>query len=276
MKERRTSLNNTLIDIKEWSGHMNKQYYYDCIEKGIILYWQTLAKPRGMTLHTGDIEYVTSNDRKGPERIFNIHIAPENLDERIDEIILGIKTDEIPDGFLITPNTSPENLAYILKEKGFSIDTSGLCMAVNLDGIEMTYKKSDNIKVIEISDTNELRHWVEIVNTALFEYEIMSFEQFYDIFSLDNTRLYIALYNDTPVSVCMTINDGETAVLEMVATLKEYRKKGLATTVINKALMDLHKDKIRIVSLRAEPDGINLYKKIGFKEYCKRVVACCS
>lgn len=120
-----------------------------------------------------------------------------------------------------------------------------------------------------------LKHWVNIINTALFECEIMSFEQFYDIYNLDNTHLFIGLYNDVPASACMTIHEDYIADLDMVATLKEYRNKGLATAVINKAIVNLHNHGIKTVSLRAEPDGINLYKKIGFREYCKRVVASC-
>ena len=254
---------------------MDKQYYLNCIDDAISLYWHTLSKANGMKLVSGDIEYVISDGRNSPERIFNIRIPSENSEERIDEIIANIKAGLIPDSFLITPNSTPTNLSGILAEKGFNIDTSGVCMAMDLNEENGDQNHSANIKVMEVKDKNLLKHWVNIINTALFGCEIMTFEQFYDIYRLENTRFYIGLVKDLFVSACFTISQGMIADLEMVATLKQYRKQGLATALINQAIGDLYNCGLKTVSLRAEPDGINLYKRIGFKEYCQRVVASC-
>jgi predicted GNAT family acetyltransferase len=73
----------------------------------------------------------------------------------------------------------------------------------------------------------------------------------------------------------MTITEDDTSVLEMVATLKEYRRKGYASALISRALMDLQQKGIKTISLRAEADGVGVYKKLGFKECFKRIVASC-
>ena len=112
---------------------MDKQYYLNCIDDAISLYWHTLSKANGMKLVSGDIKYVISDGRNSPERIFNIRIPSENSEERIDEIIANIKAGLIPDSFLITPNSTPTNLSGILAERGFNIDTSGVCMAMDLN-----------------------------------------------------------------------------------------------------------------------------------------------
>ena len=99
-------------------------------------------------------------------------------------MISYIKAGIMPDSMLITPNTKPTNLAELLSQKGFSIDTSGSCM-------------------------------------------------------------------------------------------KEYRRKGVATITIDKALLDLRKKDVKTISLRAETDGFNVYKRMGFKECFLRTVATC-
>ena len=71
----------------------------------------------------------------------------------------------------------------------------------------------------------------------------------------------------------MTITDGDTSVLEMVATLKEHRGRGYASTIIDRSLIDLQKKSIKTISLRAEADGVGVYGRLGFKEYFKRVLA---
>lgn len=254
---------------------MNEQYYYNCIDEALTLYWKTLGKARGMKIHSKDIEYVTSDDGKGPERIFNINIDSENIEERIDEIIAHIKAGIIPDSFLITPNTQPKNLADILSEKGFKLDISGSFMAMDLSESNIKLNQPDNVKMKKVDNLEELAQWIMIINKDLFGCEIMSFDQFHDIYLMDNTKFYIALYDDVPAAACMTITDKNIADLDMVVTRKEYRKRGLATEVITKALIDLKEYGIKTVSLRAEPDGINLYKKLGFKEYSKRTVLSC-
>lgn len=250
---------------------MNEQYYYDCIDKAITLYWRALGSARNMELHSGEIEYVKSIDGKGPERIFNINLKDKNIENCVDVLVNQIRDKEIPDSFLITPNTKPENLVEMLSDRGFEADDSGLCMAMDLINLKLNEISSDNIEVQEVKDTDNLREWVHIINTALFECEIMSFDKFYDIYKIENTRFYLGYYDNIPASACFTIYDGIVGDLDMVATLSRYRNKGLASLTINKALRDLAELGVKTVSLRAETGGIELYKKLGFKEYCKRI-----
>lgn len=252
---------------------MKNQYYLDCIDKAITLYWRTLARARGMKLYNEDFEYVLSDNREGPERIFNINIPIENIGTRLGEIVEKIEEGLLPDSFLLTHNTRPENLSELLKEIGFELDYSGLCMVMDLKDLKYTIGKSETGSVHEVNNIESLRHWVHIINTALFGFEIMSLEQFYDIFSLKNTRFYLCCYDNVPASACFTIRDGEVGDLDMVATLSNYRKKGLASQIVKRALHDLSISDVKTVSLRAEVDGISLYNRIGFKEYCKRITA---
>lgn len=125
---------------------IKKQYYLDCIDKAITLYWRTLASARGMKLYTEDFDYVLSENREEPERIFNINIPIENLEIRLDEIVKKIDKGLLPDSFLITPNTRPENLCELLNERGFEPDYSGLCMVTDLDNF-----KSNGFKYVDKS-----------------------------------------------------------------------------------------------------------------------------
>ena len=131
----------------------------------------------------------------------------------------------------------------------------------------------NNITALKITNNEELRTWLNIVNIALFECEIVSFEQIYDVCNLHNTSFYLGLFDGKPATACMTITEGDTSVLEMVATKREYRRKGLAKAVINRALLDLKQNGILTTSLRAESEGIGVYKKLGFKDCFKRIVA---
>jgi GNAT superfamily N-acetyltransferase len=243
------------------------------VVKGMSLYWRTLGQARHMEHHTGDIEVVMTRPRGGIERIFNVRLSPVTAVQRVQEIAAEIKAGELPDGLLIDPCATPGNLAHLLVLKGFSIDASGLCMALDLDGWQPPRKSPVEIQVLAVDDRRRLKAWVEIVNIALIGWPILSFDQFHDLYCLESTRFFLALEAGTPAAVCITITGEQAATLEMVATLPFRRNRGLGTAVVATALEDLKDRGLHTVTLRAEPDGINLYRRLGFVEICKRVVA---
>lgn len=254
---------------------MSSQYEIDIIEKGIYLAWTTWGKMRGETLTLGDISYLKSGNDRGFERIFSVKLNGEDIDFRIQQMISYIKARIMPDSILITPNTKPKNLAELLSQKGFSIDTSGSCMMMKIDDYISKIPYSNNIDVINVCNKDQLSTWLDIVNIALFGCELVTIEQFNDILNLENTYFYLGILDGKAVTACMTITNDDTSVLEMVATLEEHRGKGVATATIDRALLDLRKKDVKTISLRAETDGINVYSRIGFKECFVRTVATC-
>ncbi|WP_105619533.1 GNAT family N-acetyltransferase [Vallitalea okinawensis] len=259
--------------MKKGMKRMDNHYYYSVIQKGINMYWRTLARARGLTLHNDNegVEWVSSNDEDGPAMIFNILIDSNDRDKKVNDLIEKMVEGSLPPNILITPCSAPENLAHNLVSNGFKLDDASLCMVMDLK--EQSQEIADQwVDVMKVTDEMMLKKWVDIINVALFGIEIMSFEQFYDIFSADNVCLTLATYKGIPATVCMTITDGDIGTIEFVATLKEYRKKGLGTTILKAALKDLEEKGIKSATLRAAPDGISLYKKLGFIEYCKRIM----
>lgn len=251
-------------------GNEQKQYYIDCIDRGIKLYWRTLCKARNMRIHTGDIERAVSEDGNGPERVFSVQLSSEDAERRIDEIIRGINESTIPNGILITPNSRPANIVELFEARGFAIDTSSPGMVMELADFKPYELHNDRVCVIKVEDDDSLKKWVDIVN---YDFYIMSYEQFYDIYRLPYVSLYLSIYDNTPAGTFMIIRDGNFSVLEMVNTRKEYQRKGIATTALSYIFNGLKEDGIDIVTLRSSTEGIRLYTKMGFKEYCKRILA---
>lgn len=253
---------------------MPSQFEVDTIVKGIEISWTTWGKMRDEQLVSGDISYVKSENGRGFERIFAINIE-ENQEFRVQQMISCIKAKLMPDSMLITPNTKPSNLAEILSHKGFAIDSAAPCMILSLDDYKPLDAGYADFVISDVTDEGQLEDWLHIVSEALFECELITIEQISDVLTLDNTYFYLGSVNGKPVTACMTIVNGDTSVLEMVATLHEYRHRGFASAMIGKALLDLHRKGVNSVSLRAEADGVSVYKKLGFKECFKRVVATC-
>jgi ribosomal protein S18 acetylase RimI-like enzyme len=249
------------------------EYYLDCVEQGIQLYWRKLGKARNMVTCCGDIEYVMPSPRGGPERVYRLRLSPDTVERRVDEIISGIRAGEIPNGLLLGPGTTPADLAGILARKGFHIDASDPCMALDLADFHWSETPPASTQICHISAEGQVSEWARVVNLGMFGFELVSAEKFNDVYHLVNTRFFLAYHDGAPASAAMTIRAGGVATLEFVATLEEHRRKGLGTAVTAAAMCDLRSLGVQTVTLRAEPDGVNIYKKVGFRVICQRVVA---
>jgi len=246
--------------------------YYDYVEDGTYLYWSTLAKARGIGMVTlTDYSYVISVSGKGPSRIFGVnrHIQ----EQRLGEIVSRIRERRLPDGILLTDRQENRRIISILHDMGVPMDTSGMCMAINLRMAAFPPDVSDHLRLVKIQNIEELSECQRIVSEALFGFELMSLEQFSDLCNLANTTFYLAYCGDFPVSTCMAIRDGSLATIEMVSTLPDYRRRGIAAALVRLALSELKQTGVKTATLRAEPDGINVYQRIGFEEVCRRIVA---
>lgn len=255
----------------EKMNKINKRDIDDCV-RGIDISWMTWGKMPGENMTLGDINYLKSENDKGFERIFAVNIE-RDIDFSVRQMISSIKKGILPDSILITPNTKPSNLADILYHKGFLINDSNPCMLLRMEDFQPNFDQSVDLQIIDVTNKKQLSDWLNIVNEALFGCKLVTLEQFNDILSLDTVRLYLGLVKHKPVCICMTIVEGDSSVLEMVATLKNHRRKGYATKLISKAILNLKQLGIKTISLRAEADGVSVYKQLGFYECFKRILA---
>lgn len=243
------------------------------VDKGITLWWRTLGKLPGLTYHQSeDYEWVSSQGHNGPERILNVRLRPDDTDMRIDRMIGSMKEGTLPSGIILTPSSTPSDIVERLSAKGLAIDSSCPCMTLELNSFAPAPLPL-GIGVSAVKNALSFHEWANIVNTALFGYRFFDEDHQAGLLSFLNTRLYISDINGKPASACMVIWDGQTATVECVATLAEFRHKGLGSAVVSVALAGLKKSGVKLVTLRSEPDGVNLYTRLGFREQCRRTVA---
>ncbi len=183
---------------------MISKFEVDTIIKGIETSWTTWGKMRGENLVLGPVNYLKADGGNGFERIYSVNIQ-ENQDFEIQQMISYIKAGIMPDSILITPNTEPSDLTEILSEKGFIINDKDPCMILYLDNYQSYIMPIDNFTVSAVTTREQLAEWLNIVNVALFECELVSLDQFNDVFVLDNTCFYLGFIDNKPVTACMTM-----------------------------------------------------------------------
>lgn len=78
---------------------------------------------------------------------------------------------------------------------------------------------------------------------------------------------YIRYYQGKPAAVSAILNNNGVSSLEFVATLDDFRKKGLARALCQKAVDDAFENGARMITTRAFADAKDLYKSLGFIIY---------
>lgn len=237
---------------------------------GLNLYWRTLAKARGMRLCATDVEWTVSDDGAGPERVFRVQIEQTNAKARVRELVEMITSGRLPGELLLSPTSTPGNIAQLLAESGFRLDHSTPYMYRQLAGVSTRLPAPAGIRLGRVCDQRSFADWVNLTNV---ETEILRPEQFSDLFSLDEAQFYLACSGDRAASACMTIADRDLATLEMVYTEPVFRGRGIAGALIQEALDQLLLQGVQVVTLRAAPLAVGLYQRLGFQRCGERILA---
>lgn len=130
------------------------------------------------------------------------------------------------------------------------------------------YSASDG--TVEVRTPQEFAQWAGVVNRVLSGgREDVHPRYHYPLCRDGLLRCYMARgRNGEAVSVAAGAVDREAVSLELVATLPEYRRQGLARTVCHRAVAEAFSAGARIVTVRAaDGTAAALYRSLGFSAY---------
>ncbi len=135
-------------------------------------------------------------------------------------------------------------------------------------GKEVKGKLTPKVKVKDISESE-----IDLFNKLLvtmFEMPI-EWKEGFDRLMLERIRkggkCYLAYVEGKPVGTCGLLSSMKTGCIYGVGTLKEYRRRGIGTTLTLRAVMDSINEGNDLHTLQAEKGGYaeRLYRKTGFE-----------
>lgn len=238
-----------------------------CIEtivRGSDTYFRLFALAGCMALHEGPVEWIAPKAGcKGPAIVYRAALPDEAA---LDGLLPGLKSGAVPPLWVLTPLSAPENLAELLLAKGFrelsKPERPEYGMALELKDTPTVYTYTE---VRRVRTLPEFQAWMNVVNPALHGWELLTLEHYAVWLTHGAFAFYLGYSNGRPVATAATITQGNTATLEFVSTLPEYRRQGAGTAVCLRALRDLQERQTRTVTLRSSTEGYGLYRKLGFQ-----------
>jgi GNAT superfamily N-acetyltransferase len=206
--------------------------------------------------------------------VWNSHIPSEVAIKKIKENITFFEKRQVPFLWIIGPSSSPKNMGELLIKNGLVLDKQP-GMAYNLKILEAEREPLKKIEIIKVENVETLKVWNDVVLTGFALPKELLSDLFYKAFSfmlLNDTpyaSAFLAYYKGKPVASSLVFYEAGVAGIYNVTTFEEARGKGIGTAITLAPLIEAKKLGYEIAILQSSENALNMYKLMGFKEYCQ-------
>jgi GNAT superfamily N-acetyltransferase len=205
--------------------------------------------------------------------IFRSRLAPEKADKTVEYLAAKARKRNIPLQWYITQNTQPADLGKYLTAHGFTTRGDGAGMAIDLLEMKEDGRRPANLNIVEVTDSATLKTWCLITMIGFGAPESAA-NGLFEMFSKDvelkqPAKFYLGTLDGKPVSTSMVYFGAGVAGIYYVVTLPEARNQGIGFAITEKPLKLAKEMGYRVGVLQASKMGEPVYRRMGFKEYCR-------
>lgn len=234
-------------------------------------YYKIFAQADIMELYEGSVSWIVPcKGEKGPSIAFRVHLSEENADTELRDLIRGIREGKVPQIWHVTPDAAPDYIIDMMKKNGFQDLSEG---AAEPEPTMLLHKKDfipceeagSSVICRKVSSKEDFRLWIDVVNTALHGWDMIDADHYFTWVESEHINIWMAEIDGTAVSTCATIQNDNTASLEFVSTLEEYRRRKAAASLCSRAVDDLLHNGVETVTLGACGHSASLYEGLGFQ-----------
>ena len=214
----------------------------------------------------GDISWVIGKP-SWPNFMFKPLFAIDAVTRRLTAIGDRIERGEVPPVLKVGPGASPAGLAAHLKAGGFAdmgLSRSGL--ALDLHGAQLELDVPDGFTIEAVGDSKSLRDWIGLATEGVWVLEEEYVERFA---ATPAVTLFIGKIDGEPVGVSMLFLSAGVAGIYLVAVLPRFRGRGIGSSLTLTPLVRARNTGYRVAVLQASEQGEAMYRRLGFKEYCR-------
>ncbi len=203
--------------------------------------------------------------------VFRAQLAPQQVDSTIQAVIARARERKVPVLWWTGPQTRPADLGRRLEANGFTSLGHEPGMAVDLMKLNENWAALPGLSIEQVNQASRLKVWCR---TCVQGFGMPDFveDAFFDFMShvgFRATRPYLALQDNQPVATSLMVLAAGVAGIYNVTTLPEARRKGFGTWVTLTPLCEARTMGYRVGILHASAMGVNLYRSLGFQEYCQ-------
>ena len=220
------------------------------------------------------VRYVTGSQFPLFNGVFRAQFILDEIDERIDQTVAYFKSRGLPWCWITGPSTQPTDLGTHLEAHGLTYWGDAPGMAMDLLALNEDFPTPSSLTIEHISDTKTLKQYIHVYaigNEYSVAVENARFDSYARLgFGPDNPwRYYIGWLEGEVVACSSLLLWAGLAAIHNVVTIPDARGQGIGTAMTLAPLREARNMGYRIGILHSSPAGLNIYRRIGFQEYCK-------
>jgi len=197
---------------------------------------------------------------------FRVNVAGSEAETLIDDVVRYYKSMGLKPCFVVSPATRPPTFANSLLGAGFKPVLEEDAMV--LEG-ESKIKAVPDVNVVS-SDANLLDVWTD-VNMKGFGIPVILRDAFLGMFGkasqYKGTKSYLGYFQGKPAGACGLVSFNNVGGIFSVGTAPEYRRRGVATALLHKAIADslsIGNSLLYLITTKGS-DAERLYESLGFQ-----------
>ena len=224
--------------------------------------------PAGVKRSTTDIPSALFNS------IVDARLAPEQVDATIQSIVSDARSRNVPVLWWIGPSTQPADLGKHLEKHGFADGGEEPGMAVDLANLNESLPAPAGLSFQLAQDDASWRQWsvAMVLGFGASSPDALVVNGWCEILrhaDSETMLAYIGWLNDKPVATSLLFLAAGVAGIYCVATIPEARRKGIGARMTLHSLLQARFTGYKTGILEASEMGLNVYRSLGFQEYCK-------
>jgi GNAT superfamily N-acetyltransferase len=206
--------------------------------------------------------------------VFRVRVAPDNIQASIEAVLARVKGRNVPMLWWVGPSTQPADLATHLVARGLLFAGSSVGMAVDLLALNPSLSTPPGLSIEEVDSTETFGAWCRVM-TSVYEFPDFAARAWFDMhFSLglgrqQPWRHFLARLDGKPVATASLFLGAGVAGIANVATLPEARQQGIGAAITLAPLREARRLGYRIGTLFATETAKEMYRNLGFREYCQ-------
>lgn len=244
------------------------------IEDNLFQYLKYFCQGNGGYIHDGFEDKWVYSGNKNFNTVFYSKYSENVADSKVAAVLDKFIKWNVPLTWFITSSCEPANLHEFLIESGFKIGDALSGMLLDLDDLPKALTSRYQLQIYEVSDQETLFVWANVLASG-FGAIGANADAFKSTFTSLGVarhlpwRHYIAILDGIPVSTCTLFNSGAIIGIYWVATLTEFRKKGIASYLLWHILSHARDNGHKYIALQATQLGKGVYESLGFEVICE-------
>jgi GNAT superfamily N-acetyltransferase len=246
----------------------------EVIEANMNAQFLSFARLPGAVFHDGPRSVWV--DAGLPVSYFNsvvqADLDPSEVDAEVGAVIEHFQGRGQSFMWHVGPATRPADLDGALLAHGLTHAETEPGMAVELGRVPAQAGHPAGLTIAPVRDRQALATWVDV---WLFPLPVDERPLFVDAWYERGLgdglpwRLYLGRLEGEPVAISMIVMAQGVAAVHYVVTVPEVRRRGIGRAMTMHVLREARAMGYGVGVLTASPDGIGIYRRLGFREYCR-------